>query len=221
MAVLEWKSKYQVPTKFKVPTAWLRGKLKLEQIPSARPLNKDHVKTLAHSFALTSTMSGNMTLCFWGVTAALVEQQLLLARSTEGPPLGLEYLNHWYGISREVGPIEGQHSFAAVMELNEKYPKKTVWQTVEPTIIICEGNQTDVHMVHALGQQSNFKATKFLKPGAVDLVRALHLSYSYQVDYRKGVDVPHEVVTGLKHKWAHYNGIPLNAIGSYWNLARR
>ena len=220
VAVLEWKTKYMVPTKFKIPTTWLRGKLKLDKIPSARPLNKEHVNTLAHSFALTSTMSSSMTLCFWGVSANLVTQQLLLVSSHDAPPLGVDLLNHWYGISKEVGPIEGQHSFAAVMQLNEKYPRKTVWQTVEPTIIICEGNPNDVHMVHAMGQQSNFKATKFLKPGAVDLVRALHLSYKYQVEYHKGNDVPHEVVTGLKHKWAHYNGIPMNAIGSYWNLAR-
>ena len=220
VAVLEWKARYMVPTRFKIPTAWLRGKLKLEKIPSARPLNKEHVKTLAHSFAMTSTMSSNMTLCFWGVAAQLVEQQLLLTSTPGSPPLGLEYLNHWFGISKELGPIEGQHSFAAVMQLNEKYPKKTVWQSVEPCIIICEGNPNDVHMVHAMGQQSNFKATKFLKPGPVDLVRALHLSYQYQVEYHKGTDVPNEVVSGLKHKWAHYNGIPSNAIGSYWNLAR-
>ena len=220
VAVLDWKKKYMVPTRIKIPTVWLRDKLKLERIPAARPLNNDHVKTLAHSFSMTSTMSASMTLCFWGVSATHVEQQLLLASSPEGPPLGVDILNHWYGLSKEMGPIEGQHSFAAVMQLNEKYPKKTVWQSVEPTIIICEGNPNDVHMVHAMGQQSNFKATKFLKPGTADLVRALHLSYKYQVEYHKGMEVPNEVVSSLKHKWAHYNGIPANAIGSYWNLAR-
>ena len=157
MAVLDWKKKYMVPTRIKIPTVWLRDKLKLERIPAARPLNNDHVKTLAHSFSMTSTMSASMTLCFWGVSATHVEQQLLLASSPEGPPLGVDILNHWYGLSKEMGPIEGQHSFAAVMQLNEKYPKKTVWQSVEPTIIICEGNPNDVHMVHAMGQQSNFK----------------------------------------------------------------
>ena len=89
-----------VPTKFKIPTTWLRGKLKLDKIPSARPLNKEHVNTLAHSFALTSTMSSSMTLCFWGVSANLVTQQLLLVSSHDAPPLGVDLLNHGTGSPR-------------------------------------------------------------------------------------------------------------------------
>lgn len=165
-------------------------------------------------------MSANMVLCFWGVPTEMVNEQLAL-NSTPKPGFPSEdVLNVWYNSCRELGPIEGQHSFAALVELNEQYPKKPTWQHCEPTIILCEGNEQDTHMVLALGQQSNFKATKFLKPGPGDLVRALHISYMHHVDYLKGAEVPLETVRALKERWAHYNGVPLTGIGTYWNLAR-
>ena len=216
-AIIKWKKHFAVKTKIAVPTDWLQGKLSLKYIPAARPLNPAHVGVLRDSFNKTGTFNPNICLCFWGMDARHVEEQLKYANS--GAAVTADLLQHWYGLSKEVGAIEGQHSFMAIQELHERYPNKKAWKSSEPTIILCAGNAQDIEMVHAIGQQSNFKGTKFLKPEMSDLVRALHKSYMNHVDVTQG-EVPTTVVSEIKQKWAHFNGVLHHSIGSYWNLAK-
>ena len=216
-AIIKWKKRFSILHKIEVPTSWLQGKLSLKHIPAARPLNPAHVGVLRDSFNKTGTFNTNITLCFWGFEAKAVAEQLHIANS--GLHINAECLDTWYGMCKEVGAIEGQHSYMALMELHERSPKKSVWKYSEPTIILCEGNPQDVEMVHAIGQQSNFKGTKFLKPEMCDLVRALHKSYMNHVDVTPG-EVPPTVVSEIKQKWAHFNGVLHHSIGSYWNLAK-
>ena len=216
-AVLEWKDTYQIKRKVSIPTGWLKNKLSLKHIPSARPLNPAHVGILKDSFNKTGTFNTNVCLCFWGMKASDVEEQLLRANSDE--EVTVEVLDLWYNSSVELGAIEGQHSFLALQDLHEQYPRKPTWQQCEPAIIICAGSPNDIEMVHAIGQQSNFKGTKFLKPEMCDLVRALHTSYKNHLDVANG-EVPTGVISEIKQKWAHYNGVPHHSIGSFWNLAK-
>ena len=51
------------------------------------------------------------------------------------------------------------------------------------------------------------------------MVRALHKSYMNHVDVTQG-EVPPTVVSEIKQKWAHFNGVLHHSIGSYWNLAK-
>ena len=162
MQVINWKERFSVKAKVVVPTAWLKNKHSLRQIPSARPLNPAHVGTLRDSFNKTGTFNTNVCLCFWGMEAPEVNKNLALVNG--GEEVNAEMLDLWYSSSLELGAIEGQHSFLALQELSERYPRKPTWQTCSPTIILCSGTANDIEMVHAIGQQSNFKGTKFLKP---------------------------------------------------------
>ena len=216
-AVIDWKDAFQIKRKVSIPTAWLKNKLSLTYIPSARPLNPAHVVTLRDSFNKTATFNTNVCLCFWGMEADVVQEQLARANSDE--EVTVDVLDSWYSSCLELGAIEGQHSFMAIQELHERYPRKPTWQKCEPAIILCTGSPNDVEMVHAIGQQSNFKGTKFLKPEMCDLVRALHTSYMNHRDVSSG-EVPAPVITEIKQKWAHYNGVPHHSIGAFWNLAK-
>ena len=125
----------------------------------------------------------------------------------------------WFRESQELGPIEGQHSFHALLELNKTYPNKSLWQTADTSVILCSGSPEDIDMVHAIGQQSNFKGTKFLKPELADLVNALHLSYMHVLQVSPNNEVPPDVLASIKQRWSQYNGILSTSVCQYWILA--
>jgi len=216
-AVLEWKARYTIKG-VKIKTAWLRGKLKLQLIPCARPLNVAHTHTLRSSFVITGTINPNLCLCFWGLPPNVVEAEL--ARVAGDPSrVDADRLQTWFEQAKEVGPIEGQHSFHALIDLCTSYPNKALWQTAEASVILCSGTKDDVEMVHAIGQQSNFKGTKFLKPELGDLVSALHTSYMHVYQVAPNGEVAADVLTTLKQRWAQYNGVLQTSVCHYWNLA--
>ena len=163
-------------------------------------------------------MNPNLCLCFWGMHADTVKAELERIGG-QASLVDQECVETWFRESQELGPIEGQHSFHALLELNKTYPNKSLWQTADTSVILCSGSPEDIDMVHAIGQQSNFKGTKFLKPELADLVNALHLSYMHVLQVSPNNEVPPEVLASIKQRWSQYNGILSTSVCQYWILA--
>ena len=217
VALLNWKGRYLIKN-VRIKSSWLRGKLQLTKIPSARPLNVAHVNVLRDSFVQTGSVNPNLCLCFWGMHPDNVKTELDRINGN-APLVDQDCIDSWFKESQELGPIEGQHSFHALLELNKTYPNKSLWQTADTSVIICSGSPEDIDMVHAIGQQSNFKGTKFLKPELGDLVNALHLSYMHVYQVAPNNEVPADVLASIKQRWSQYNGILSTSVCQYWTLA--
>ena len=109
MQVINWKERFSVKAKVVVPTAWLKNKLSLRQIPSARPLNPAHVGTLRDSFNKTGTFNTNICLCFWGMEAPDANKNLGMVNG--GEEVTAEMLDLWYSVGEEFAPLGGSRSY--------------------------------------------------------------------------------------------------------------